>query len=113
MLDRLANNVFGILTTNNNAETVVNANNDGGVDDGHRTIMPNGGDSRVTTSSTGTASPSVMFPLDESIASPPLLSDSVDQSLTNDLASAMACALNMPTAREITEVLQDLYILPD
>ena len=113
MLDSLANNFFGIHTINNNAQTVVNANNDGGVDDGHRTIMPKGGDSRVTTSSTGTASPSVMFPLDESIVSPPLLSDSVDQSLTNDLASAMAYALNMPTAREITEVLQDLYILPD
>lgn len=100
--------------------------NDHNNDDDHRIVMSNGGNAWVTTKSTGTvttsdvhvaatsASPSsVTHPLDKSIVSPPLLSESLDQSLTNDLASAMAYALNMPTAREITEVLQDLYILPD
>ena len=114
MLDRLANDVLrGDI---NNIGVGGDANDNGNNnDDENRTIMSNGGDTSVIhVAATTSASPSsVVSPLDKSIVSPPLLSESVDQSLTNDLASAMAHALNMPTAREITEVLQDLYILPD
>ena len=101
LLDCLANNNLGNDTNNNDDDDDDDDNDD------HRTIASDGGDTWVTIKSTGTS------PLDKSIVSPPLLSESVDQSLTNDLASAMAYALNMPTAREITEVLQDMYILPD
>ena len=120
MFDILFGNILGNGTNNENTAANANDSNDDDVD---RTITSTGNDTWVTINSNGTdatpvtaaasTSPSVVSPLDKSIVSPPLLSTSVDESLANDLASAMAYALNMPTARQITEVLQDMYILPD